>query len=303
MLCLNYIKMYSSLSCAKKNKKRFFVNNKKYFLHLALVSLFPAYHNCMAQEQSTTQPLQESTQAIQKDQTITTTPKKKHGIINKIIKTPRCPYGSIPVRKMSIDQLKEVYDYTQKYKVDLNLLTSVLERLISLSDDHVSVKTYKLQYADAQFQMKHIELAATLYEDFATLYPSSKESIYTLFKAVLCMFEISLDADRDQTNTKKTIALANEFIKQNPTSEYVPEAQTILTTCHNRLYDHEVYVFNFYMKKKNYTSAQMRLDFMSKIFEKLIPDLDKKIDELKKQLESAKNPIPVKKKTSINKYL
>jgi len=261
------------------------------------------YHNLTAIEKKTTQPLQESTQATQKDQTIAPAPKIKHGVFNKIAEVPRCPYGSTPVRKMTLEQLNEVYDYTQKNKVDLNLLTNVLERLISLSDNHASVKIYKLQYADAHFKMNHINLAATFYEDFATLYPSCKESIYALFKAVLCMFEISLDADRDQTNTKKTIALALDFIKQHPTSKHVQEIQTVLATCYNRLYDHEIYVLNFYMKKKNYTAAQMRLDFIAKIFEKNIPDITTKVKSLKKQLELAQNPMPIPKKSSLNKFL
>ena len=204
---------------------------------------------------------------------------------------------------MTLKQLNEVYEYTQKNKVDLMLLTSVLERLIALSDNHASVKIYKLQYADSHFQMNHIELAAVYYEDFSTLYPSCKEAVYSLYKAVVCMFELSLEADRDQTSTKKTIALAKEFLKQHPASDYQQEIQTVLNNCYTRLYDHEVYVFNFYIRKKNFTSAQMRLNFIPKTFEKLIPDLDKKVEELTKQLELAKNPVKVNKTTHVNKCL
>ena len=297
----------------KKYKKRFFVNNNKYFLYLALVSLFSTCQNLVTKEEvtskATNQSTPEPTQSTEKTQEVSTaqvipqdqTPapvKTKNGVINKIIAAPRCPYGSTPVKKMTLDQLNEVYEYTQKNKVDLHLLANVLERLISLSDNHASVKIYKLQYADAHFQMKHIELAAAYYEDFSTLYPGSPESEYALYKAVLCMFELSLDADRDQTNTKKTIALAQEFLKRSPKPEFKEEIETTLTTCYTRLYDHEVYVFNFYIRKKNFVSAQMRLDSIPKLFDKLIPDLDNKIAELAKQLELAKNPVKAINKIS-----
>lgn len=229
--------------------------------------------------------------------------KKRNGVINKIMAAPHCPHQSTPIRKMTLDQLNDVYNYSKNHKIDLHLLSNVLERLISKSIDHAGVKIYKLEFADAHFQMNHLEIASLYYEDFLTLYPSSKEAQYAAFKSIGCMFQLSLDADRDQTNTKKTIALAKEFLKQHPDHELAQEVVEILANCYKRLIDHEIYVFNFYLKRKKYTPARMRLDFIAKTFDGLIPTLDEQVKALEKQLDLAINPVKTDKKPAVYKFL
>lgn len=182
-------------------------------------------------------------------------------------------------------------------------MIDLLERLIAMSDNHASVKQYKLQLADTHYQVHHIEKAAACYEDFGVLYPGSNENEYVLYKAVLCMFELSLGCDHDQTNTKRTIALVKEFLKHAKKPLLIDEAQSILQQCYDRLYDHEVYVFNFYTKKKNFVAAQMRLDFIIKTFGHTVKNLDTKVADLAEKLALAKNPVKPTKKYLQKKFL
>jgi outer membrane assembly lipoprotein YfiO len=229
--------------------------------------------------------------------------KRKTYLLNHITDAPRCPYATTPLKKLKAEQLEEVYAYTQTHKMDAAFIIDLLERLIALSDNHAGVKRYKLQLADKHYELHHIEKAAACYEDFGVLYPGSNEAEYVLYKAVVCMFELALDADRDQTNSKRTIALVKEFLKRAKKTELIDEANTILQKCYNRLYDHEVYVFNFYTKKKNFVAAQMRLDYIAKTFTETIADLDKKVADLTMQLELRKNPVKKTKKALVNRYL
>jgi len=229
--------------------------------------------------------------------------KKKTGLINRLVDAPRCPYATTPLKKLKAHQLEEVYAYTQTHKMDSPFMIELFERLIALSDNHASVKQYKLQLADTHHQVHHIEKAAACYEDFAVMYPGSEEAEYALYKALACMFELSLDADRDQTNTKKTITLVKEFLKRAKNQNLMQEAQEILQKCYDRLYEHEVYVFNFYTKKGNFTAAQMRLDYITKTFTETIAQLDEKIANLTIQLESAKNPIKPSRKYIVKKLI
>lgn len=231
------------------------------------------------------------------------TQKRKKYLLNQIIDAPRCPYSNTPLKKLKAPQLEEVYAYTQTHKMDGAFLVDLLERLIALSDNHAGVKQYKLQLADKHYEMHHIEKAAACYEDFAVMYPGSNEAEYVLYKAMVCMFELSLDADRDQTNTKKTISLIKEFLKRAKTTELITEANSILQQCHQRLYDHEVYVFNFYAKKKNFVAAQMRLDYIAKSFTETIADLQNKVADLAAQLELRKNPVKPTKQYQIKKLI
>jgi outer membrane assembly lipoprotein YfiO len=283
----------------KKNiKKGFFVNNKKYILSFIILGILSTL--CHATSSTSAQPnIQESTS------TATTTPQKKEkkGLINKILQAPRCPYSTTPLKKLTADQLEEVHLYTQTHKMDNAFIIELLERLIALSDNHAGVKRYKLQLADTHYDVHHLEKAAACYEDFAVMYPGSSEHEYVLYKATVCMFELSLDCDRDQTNTKKTIALIKEFLKRAKKAELIKEAQEILQKCYDRLFDHEVYVFNFYVKKKSFVPAQMRLDYMIKNFPTMIPNLNEKVAELAEKLELAKNPVKPTKKYLRKKFL
>ncbi len=241
-------------------------------------------------------------QLIEEVETLETKAGKPY-IINRMIDAPRCPYSNMPLKKLKAEQLEEVYAYTQKNKMDSPFIIDLLERLIALSDNHAGVKQYKLQLADTHYQVHHLEKAAACYEDFAVLYPGSNENEYVLYKAVLCMFELSLDADRDQTNTKKTITLIKEFLKHAKKSELIQEAQEMLQKCYDRLYDHEVYVFNFYLKNKKFVAAQLRLDYITKTFTETIKNLDQKVADLTAQFELKKNPVKPSKQFIINKLL
>ncbi len=231
------------------------------------------------------------------------TKKHKKYLLNRIADAPRCPYSNTPLKKLKAPQLEEVYTYTQTHKMDGAFIVDLLERLIALSDNHAGVKQYKLQLADKHYELHHIEKAAACYEDFGVMYPGSNEAEYVLYKAVVCMFELALEADRDQTNTKKTIVLIKEFLKRAQKQELIDEANTILQQCHTRLYDHEVYVFNFYTKKKNFVAAQMRLDYIAKSFTETIADLDKKVADLADVLALRKNPVKPTKKYLVQKFI
>ncbi len=218
-------------------------------------------------------------------------------------KTNRCPYSSTPLKKLKAPELEEVYAYTQTHTMDSPFMIHLLERLIALSDNHASVKKYKLQLAETHYAAHHIEKAAIYYEDFAMMYPGSKECEYVLYKAVVCMFELSLEPDRDQTNTRKTITLIKEYLKRARKQDLIEEANLMLQQCYNRLYDHEVYVFNFYTKKKNFVAAELRLDYIGKSFTQTIPNIDQKVEALKAQLHLAKNPVKPSRKYIVNKLL
>ena len=279
----------------KKNiKKGFFVNNKKYILSFILLGILSTF--CHATDEVTPTTKSDTKESLANQHTTSQKKVKKR-------KSHRCPYSNMPLKKLTAEQLEEVYTYTQTHKMDAAFMVDLLERLIALSDNHAGVKQYKLQLADLHYSVHHLEKAAACYEDFAVMYPGSKEHEYVLYKALICMFELSLDADRDQTNTKKTINLTKEFLKHAQTQDLITQAKEVLQKCYDRLFDHEVYVFNFYSKKKNFVAAQKRLDYTIKNFPTLIQDHSKKIDELTNALKAAQNPTKPSKKYLTKKFI
>ena len=210
--------------------------------------------------------------------------------IEKSGKKPKCPHANKPIKKLPLEALKEMYAHNQKYPLDPTTQIALVEQLITLSSNDINIKDLKLQRADLHYSVHHIDKAAALYEDFGMLYPASKEAEYAWYKALVSRFELALDADKDQTNTRKTIEIAKEFLKLAQNTDLIKEAATILMQCYERLYDHEVYVFTFYLKKKNFTAAQMRLDYIAKNFEAIFKDPATRIDDLNLRLDRFKNP-------------
>jgi len=313
----------------KKYKKRFFMNKKKHLLSLAFFNMFCALHTNIFASVTILDPLMESINTPEQTPEELTSkeltskeptseepttqqekvkPAKSKPVLNqlgdKLKAIPRCPHSNRPLKKLNLSQLEDVYDYIQTHKMDLAMIIETLNRLIALSDNHAGVKQYKLELADTHYKMHHIEIAATLYEDFNVMYPGSSETEYVLYKAVACMFEVSLAPDKDQTNTKKTIKLVKEFLKKAKNPDLVKEAHDIMQECYTKLYESEVYIYNFYMRKKNYKAVQMRLDYIARTFELTIPELDKKIADLTLQLATAQKPVvPESKQSRIRKLI
>lgn len=286
------------------------MNNTKHLFSFIFISIFCTFCNhIITASPVTSQTHEESTSSEnttpQKKEMSTEVSETESQVLTKkaIKKAKRCPYANTPLKKLKAEQLEEVYAYTQTHTMDAAFTIDLLERLIALSDNHAGVKQYKLQLADTHYRVHHIEKAAACYEDFAVMYPGSAENEYVLYKAVVCLFELSLSADRDQTNTKKTIIMIKEFLKRAQQANLIHEAQTVLQTCYDRLYDHEVYVFNFYTKKKNFVAAQLRLDYIAKSFTETINNIDEKVQALRLRLALAKEPIKMSKKSLIARRL
>lgn len=202
------------------------------------------------------------------------------------------PHGHVRIEKMTEQQLTEVYTYISRLtKPDLYFMVKILTQLIRVSTNHTLCKTYRLKLADLHYQLHHLEIAAGLYEEYEKLYPGSSEAEYCLYKAVLCMFNISLDPDRNQVNTEKTLELAKDFLTKTTNQEFKKEVTLIKQECYKKLYEKEVYVLRFYLKKKKYGAVKIRLNHIENNFKNVIPNFNKKFTDLQTEIENYKKGI------------
>ncbi len=194
----------------------------------------------------------------------------------------------ISIKKMDENQLSDLIDYA-KEKKDSDLVYTAFYYIMSVCQDHARMKTYKLGLADYCYAQQSYEKAAKTYEEFCLLYPGSSESEYAQYKLILCTFYISLEPDRDQADTIKTINLIIHFMQKARDKKFIDEIQSILKTCRKRLFQHEVIVFETYVKQQKFTGAKKRLDFMEEQF-KDVEHVEKYLSYLKNVYETAKNP-------------
>lgn len=176
--------------------------------------------------------------------------------------------------QMNYDELKEM---KTQYLADGNKESAIkfLEKMIPSCNDLEELRVIMLELADLQFDNGGLEKAGKLYKEFTKLYPGNSKVEYASYKAILCSFYATLDSDRDQTNTKDTLDLAQSFLQRADVfTTHAKDVETILTTCRKKLLDSEVNVFNFYFKRGSYNAAQKRIDGMRKEFGSFMPEIE-----------------------------
>lgn len=198
------------------------------------------------------------------------------------------PVKDKSIKLMNEDELVLVLGWAKEQK-DTDLVFTAFYYLMSVCQDHVRMKTYKLDLADYTYGLESYEKAAKAYEEFCLLYPGSQESEYAQYKLILCTFYISLEADRDQVDTAKTINLIVHFMQKAREQKFIDEMQSIFKICRKRLFQHEVIVFETYVKQQKFTGAKKRLDFIEERF-KDVDNIDKYLAYLNNVYEMTKNP-------------
>lgn len=116
----------------------------------------------------------------------------------------------------------------------------------------------ELRTADCHFAMKEFEEAAAAYEDFIKLHPVHDEIAYAVYRLGLCHYRQRRKFQRDQSETRAAILQFTLLRQRWPASAYAAEAEPLLLECRTRLAQHELYVGDFYFRRKDYWASAMR---------------------------------------------
>lgn len=192
-----------------------------------------------------------------------------------------------PIKEMTEKELRSCADLAlglESYEDALRYL----ERLKIVTKSSTTVKELKLEIADLHFEQGALKVSAQEYEEFLKLYPGDKQAEYAQYKGLLSNFYAMLEADRDQTATHNTIKLADSFLdKSDRYKQYNKDVESIKYSCYERLYDHEVVVFDYYMSKGSFKAAETRLTSITKNYSKKLPDTEPKTLHLAYRLADA----------------
>lgn len=118
----------------------------------------------------------------------------------------------------------------------------------------------EIKIADAYFISEQYPEAATAYADFLDRHPNDSREGTLLFRLGLSYYKQILSADRDQTSTENALLTLQKMLARYPDHPKAEEAKVLTIRCKTRLAEHEIYVGRFYLKKKQYQAAIMRLE-------------------------------------------
>lgn len=132
-------------------------------------------------------------------------------------------------------------------------------------------KTAELKLADTDFDRERFIEARERYLGFVRLHPTHAQVDYAAFRAALShykdipsdFFLLPPSAEKDQGEVKSALVAMNEFVRQYPSSSYVPEAQKALVDVKRRLAKHELYAADFYASRAKWAAVVSRLNVVA----------------------------------------
>lgn len=202
------------------------------------------------------------------------------------------------ISTMTFDELKERKQ--ELIKTDKKNAIKYLERMVPICNDLEELKTIMLELAQLLFDTEDYTKASKMYHEFTLLYPGCDEVEYAMFQAIISSFKLTLDAEHDQSKTAETRELAQAFLDRPSFVNHKKEVEEIAHKCDARIFESEVNIFNFYMKRGNYVAAKTRLSTIKETYlAKAIPDIQMRVAALETNYVAATINIQTNQKTVV----
>ena len=120
-----------------------------------------------------------------------------------------------------------------------------------------------LRVADSYFAQRdavNLVEAQYKYRDFINRYPGSDRADYAMLQVAMVSYQQMEKPNRDQQKTFEALVKFDEMLRAYPKSPLRPEAEARRQDVLDRLARHEHIVARFYMKRRNYNAAVLRLN-------------------------------------------
>jgi outer membrane assembly lipoprotein YfiO len=197
---------------------------------------------------------------------------------------------------MNFDELKKEAVALIDKKKDGDAIP-FLERIIAQYPENQDIFEYKFMLADLYMKTGRLDEAYKLYKHYTKFYPAEVKAEDAHYKSILAKFyqTLKVSKDCDDTETKKALNRCKSYLKTTSYEKHRDEVKDIQYTCERRLIDKEVYVFNTYLKRKKYQSAQNRIEFLRKEYLPKHPQLEAQVLYLESALAHKQKHYDVEK--------
>ncbi|PIE68517.1 MAG: outer membrane protein assembly factor BamD [Deltaproteobacteria bacterium] len=125
----------------------------------------------------------------------------------------------------------------------------------------------ELSLADAYFLNKNYPMAAEAYKEFASLHPRDKNIPYVLFQTGMANFNQFATIDLPQEHMDEALKSFHRVTQSYPDSPYAQKAQEHIHKCREHQARHEIFVADFYWRRKQYKAAWSRYQALAGAFD------------------------------------
>lgn len=130
----------------------------------------------------------------------------------------------------------------------------------------------ELKLADLDFEQEKYAEAREKYQAFIKLHPTHAKVDYAAYRSALSHYEdipsdfflLPPSTEKDQTEVQSALRTLNDFVRQYPNSQYIPEAKEKIENTRQRLAEHELYVAAFYARRERWKAVVQRLEGLLK---------------------------------------
>ncbi len=126
----------------------------------------------------------------------------------------------------------------------------------------------ELKIADVHFKKEAYIESQTLYQAFVDLHPKHPKVDYALYQSGLSYYnQLPSTIDRDLTSGVKAKEVFQNLLKTNTGSSYAKDTREKIAVINTKLAEKELYIADFYRKRKIYDSALSRYQQVSFILD------------------------------------
>ncbi len=126
----------------------------------------------------------------------------------------------------------------------------------------------ELKLADLAYAQETYPEAREKFQSFIKLHPIHPKVDYAAYRAALThfadipsdLFILPPSTEKDQTEVRAALVALNDFVRQYPKSQYVPEAREKIEQTRLKLAEHELYVASFYARRERWKAVVQRLE-------------------------------------------
>lgn len=146
-----------------------------------------------------------------------------------------------------------------------------LEKIIRRYPENAKVVEYRYKLAESYFLAKKYQLASEAFSSFAKFYPADEREGDARYFALMSKYNYSksFSVECDSTPTKEVSEMCSALLADESMIDRKNEILAILNHCDERLLNKEVAVFDSYLRRKKFDSAEVKLgkiksDFLAK---------------------------------------